>query len=167
MVTPPAHSIPCYPAKLKCVSESTCRSTFKGDILCSRGRGSQRVREKATFPSPRTPTPSGFLAKSAKMGQKKAWFSQMSVRIRFGTPFDRQKQCRFSKCRSTKRKTHVLTDKRSYNMRFTGHQPNGIVRLSNQNTKKSFAAREYLWIDWTGKLISYTKNAVLGSVLYT
>lgn len=32
-------------------------------------------------------------------------------------------------------------------MRFTGHQPNGIVRLSNQNTKKSVAAREYLWID--------------------
>ena len=111
------------------------------------GRGSRRAWEKATFPCPRAPTPSGFLARSAKMGQKKAWFSQMSVRIRFGTPFDRQKQSHFSKCRSTKRKTHVLTDKRSYNMRLTGHRPNRIVRLSKQNTKKSVAAREYLWID--------------------
>ena len=30
--------------------------------LISRGRGSQRAWEKATFPCPRTPTPSGFLA---------------------------------------------------------------------------------------------------------
>ena len=30
--------------------------------LSFRGRGSQRAWEKATFPCPRTPTPSGFLA---------------------------------------------------------------------------------------------------------
>ena len=35
--------------------------------LVSRGRGSQRAWEKATFPCPRTPTLSGFLAGKTKM----------------------------------------------------------------------------------------------------
>ena len=78
------------------------------------GKGKPKSVGESHLPCLRTPTPSGFLARSAKMEK--------------GNPRD-------------------LTDRHGLKTRFTGRQPNKIVRLSSQDAKKSVSAGEYLWID--------------------
>ena len=53
-------------------------------MLGYRGRGSQRAGEKATFPCPRTPTPSGFLVEFTLIVE----IFGFSVSFIRGGPFD-------------------------------------------------------------------------------